>query len=84
MLMAKMDQNRFHKIKKFNQKSVMNKFQMKEIIQRKALKIQNLSHIQNRAMTKTKMTEINQTSHQKKEENSQNRKKSKKIIEKVN
>jgi len=39
---------------------------MKKTIQRKALKIQNLSHIQNRAMTKTKMTEINQTSHQKK------------------
>lgn len=66
MLMAKMGQSKLHKMKKSKSKNVMNKFQMKSETQKKALKIQNLSLIQNKVMIKTLRTEINQTFHQKK------------------
>ena len=66
MLMAKMDQNKLHKMKKSKSKNVMNKFQMKSETQKKALKILNLSLTQNKAMTKMLRTEINQTFYLKK------------------
>ena len=67
MLMVKTSKKEFYKMKWPKLKNVMNKFQMKEMAQMKALKILNHNLTQNQKMTKMKKTKIKQIFHQKKE-----------------
>ena len=66
-LMVKTFKKEFHKMKWPKLKNVMNKFQMKEMAQMKALKILNHNHTPNQMMMKMKKTKIKQIFHQKKE-----------------